>query len=356
MGLQPIVAGHEDLIHDVAFDYYGKTLATCSSDRHIRVFTLHSNTNKWQLRDSWKAHDLSIVKLAFAPPEYGQLLASVSYDRTVKVWEHKPESPSGSGSCYKRLATINDAQGPLFDLSFAPGYLETLRLATVGADGVLRIYEALNISDLLDWQLVQLVPLLPKPANINRPANFTVNWCQSKFAQEKIAVTALDVCIILLRDPKSNKYRKAKSLPDHNSIIRDVAWAPSMGRSYELLATASKDGYVRIYKINDRNVDSFSNSNSNNSLNGAGREAAINEDLEFTDFGRNKNSDELENRLETTLLAKNDDHKSEVWSVSWNSTGTVLSSSGDDGKVRFWKASRLNEYRCIATTSAQQKD
>ena len=30
--------GHGDMVHDAAFDYYGKRLATCSSDRAIKVF------------------------------------------------------------------------------------------------------------------------------------------------------------------------------------------------------------------------------------------------------------------------------------------------------------------------------
>lgn len=30
--------GHGDMVHDAAFDYYGKRLATCSSDRSIKVF------------------------------------------------------------------------------------------------------------------------------------------------------------------------------------------------------------------------------------------------------------------------------------------------------------------------------
>ena len=31
-------AGHGDMVHDVALDYYGRRLATASSDRCIKVF------------------------------------------------------------------------------------------------------------------------------------------------------------------------------------------------------------------------------------------------------------------------------------------------------------------------------
>ena len=31
-------SGHADMVHDAEFDYYGKRLATCSSDRMIKIF------------------------------------------------------------------------------------------------------------------------------------------------------------------------------------------------------------------------------------------------------------------------------------------------------------------------------
>jgi len=31
-------SGHADMVHDAEFDYYGKRLATCSSDRTIKIF------------------------------------------------------------------------------------------------------------------------------------------------------------------------------------------------------------------------------------------------------------------------------------------------------------------------------
>ena len=35
----------------------------------------------------YKAHDCSIVKVTWAHPEFGNVFASCSFDRTVKIWE-----------------------------------------------------------------------------------------------------------------------------------------------------------------------------------------------------------------------------------------------------------------------------
>lgn len=43
-------------------------------------------------------------------------------------------------------------------------------------------------------------------------------------------------------------------------------------------------------------------------------------------------------KLNVQTIAQFDDHNSLVWRVCWNITGTVLSSSGDDGCVRMFKS------------------
>lgn len=35
-----IFADHKDLIHDVAYDFYGERMATCSSDQYVKVDNL----------------------------------------------------------------------------------------------------------------------------------------------------------------------------------------------------------------------------------------------------------------------------------------------------------------------------
>lgn len=83
---------HEDLIQDVAYDYYGKRLVTCSSDHRLKVwdFIERDDAAVWELNDVWKAHDSSILKAVWAHPEYGQVIASCSLDRLVKIWEEIP--------------------------------------------------------------------------------------------------------------------------------------------------------------------------------------------------------------------------------------------------------------------------
>jgi nucleoporin SEH1 len=94
--------------------------------------------------------------------------------------------------------------------------------------------------------------------------------------------------------------------------VHDVSWAPNLGRSYHLIATASRDEKVRLYKL----------------------------------IGSKNNPMSIE------LMATFADHHAEVWRVEWNITGTVLTSSGDDGKVRLWKANFVNEWKCISILTA----
>lgn len=82
---------HKDLIHDVAFDYYGTRMATCSSDQTVRVWELEAVSGNWNCTSSWKAHSGSVWKVTWANPEFGQVIATCSFDRTAAVWEEVGE-------------------------------------------------------------------------------------------------------------------------------------------------------------------------------------------------------------------------------------------------------------------------
>ena len=122
-----------------------------------------------------------------------------------------------------------------------------------------------------------------------------------------------------------------ESLASHGNFVYDVAWAPNMGRSYELIATASKDFHVRIFKIS--NMSQTMPSNTTSLFRAGASETKALQSETFTGVPS------------VTLVADFTDHQAEVWRVSWNVTGSILSSSGDDGRVRLWKADAFNSWK-----------
>jgi len=108
-----------------------------------------------------------------------------------------------------------------------------------------------------------------------------------------------------------------------------VSWAPSCGRSYHLVATGGRDGRVRIWKIKPGSED-------------------------FEELMGDGDSEEA--KWTAVLIADFDQHKSAVGRVEWNVTGTILSSAGNDGRVRLWKATSGNVWRPAGSVGVEQAD
>lgn len=77
-----------------------------------------------------QAHDAAITKVSWAHPEFGTIIASASFDRTVKIWEQTsysdsdPQvngaSSSSSGSRWVERASLSDAKGTVRGVEFSP--------------------------------------------------------------------------------------------------------------------------------------------------------------------------------------------------------------------------------------------
>ncbi|QQP34588.1 Nucleoporin SEH1-like, partial [Caligus rogercresseyi] len=72
---------HKDLIHDVAYDWYGRRLATCSSDQKVKIWD--SDSGDGSCLPHGKTHSGSVWKVTWAHPEFGQILATCSFDRSA---------------------------------------------------------------------------------------------------------------------------------------------------------------------------------------------------------------------------------------------------------------------------------
>ncbi|KAH8101864.1 WD40 repeat-like protein [Cristinia sonorae] len=405
---------HSDLVTDASYDFYGLRLATCSLDQRIKIWQLDESTGNWTVEDEWKAHDAAVTKVSWAHPEFGTIIASSSFDRTVKIWEQTSyaeieqsqvngASSSASTSRWTERAVLVDAKFSVRAVEFAPQHFG-LKLATVSSDNHLRIYECLEQPSLATWQLAEEVDVLSLPSSSptsnsvsqtvtlatptqttstldgasvslaaqalqqqqqqsqgpsrpglgNREADggWCISWCKDKYWGEVIAAgCGIDGKIKIIQLSPSHRPATLLTLstaplrsvldtgkPPPTPIdgealtyaITSVSWAPSCGRSYHLIATGSRDGKVRIWRI---------------------KPPALSDEVDL-----NGDADGEEAKWTGSIVGEFDDHKSSVGRVEWNITGTVLSSAGNDGKVRLWKATAGNVWRPAGHIGVEQAD
>lgn len=418
---------HSDLVTDAVYDFYGLRLATCSLDQRIKVWRLEESGGTWSVEDDWKAHDAPVSKLSWAHPEFGSIIASASFDRTVKVWEQTVPSagdqqagilPNGASTTYGgsasssrwvERAVLPDARGTIRVVEFAPHHFG-LKLATIATDNILRIYECLEQPTLSSWQLIDEIDIAnvapgPSPSHVTRAAQtaalatptqthatldgasaslvaqalresqqqassvpptraglgnreadggWTLSWCKDPYWGEVIAAGAGNNGVIKIiqlnprrshvlltldgspstgaatntnpSQPGGNEQPQQNTASNSTSYsITSVAWAPSCGRSYHLIATGGRDGHVRIWKLKPPPEDT-------------GDDDTMHEEGKWT----------------ASSVGDFDHHKSAVGRVEWNITGTVLSSAGNDGRIRLWKATANNVWRPAGSIGVEQ--
>ena len=87
---------HHDLIQDIAYDFFGKRVATASLDQFVKIWNIKDN-NEWEFKEEIKVSlfvcfntteainlfffyylqvNPGLYKVAWAHPEFGQILAS----------------------------------------------------------------------------------------------------------------------------------------------------------------------------------------------------------------------------------------------------------------------------------------
>ncbi|XP_063951064.1 nucleoporin SEH1-like isoform X1 [Lytechinus pictus] len=307
-----ISAEHKDLIHDVAFDFYGQRMATCSSDQSVQVWDLGED-GEWHCTASWKTHSGSVWRVTWAHPEFGQVLASCSFDRTAVVWEEMvgDSKPNERGKHHwAQRAMLVDSRTSVSDVKFAPHHLG-LQLATCSADGIVRIYEAPEVTNLATMNLQTELQ--------TKLSCSCLSWNPSRVHPPMIAVGSDSSDPsgggkVQIYEYKENerKWQKIDTLNVITEAVHDLAFSPNLGRSYHMLAVATKD--VRIMTLKPMRRDQFVGST----------------------------------RIEIRQAAQLVDFKqSQVWRVSWNVTGTILAASSDDGYVRLFKANYLDNWKCI---------
>ncbi|KAF2663892.1 WD40 repeat-like protein [Microthyrium microscopicum] len=363
-GFSTFEHGHNDLVLAVDFNFYGTRMVTASADHRLKVFDRKDEA--WEIVDTWRAHDAEVVDVKWNGPFIGSTLGSIGEDGRFTLWEEDLLEPPNSGRRFKRIASIRSGtKMPYCSLDFKNIQAETY-IALITRDGLLSIYEPVDHDNLGgDMTVIMKEEVCASPSR-QEETGFRVAWHKEKLpcwtAVEagldrkalSLAVAAMDK-VKIYRTDKERKWYQAAELVGARGIIRDVAWANGAMRGYDVIATASKDGAVRVYDVTTP-IDHSTRAGADSSSLEPGTPPApapgkpritapsglavglANTSGLVKDQYRNSDKN-VPGRIrhEAKMVAELTAHNGSVWRVAFSQLGDLLVSTGDDGSVRTWK-------------------
>lgn len=182
---------------------FGNILASCSYDR--KVILWKETNGEWAKYYEYSNHDSSVNSVAFAPPEYGLILACGSSDGSISV------------------LTCNTENG-MFDVKKIPN------AHTIGCNAV-----SWCPSATLD------------PAFDQRTKSSNTNGT----SQVKRFVSGGCDNAVKVWKEEGDRWIEESKLEVHCDWVRDVAWSPCHGLPTSRIASCSQDRRVIIWNTED---------------------------------------------------------------------------------------------------------
>ncbi|CAL9779646.1 unnamed protein product [Musa acuminata subsp. burmannicoides] len=299
MPSQKIETGHQDVVHDVAMDYYGKRLATASSDMTIKIVGVSGSSH--QHLATLSGHHGPVWQVAWAHPKFGSMIASCSYDGRVIIWKEgsKPDEWIQAHVFTEHKSSVNS-------IAWAPHELG-LCLACGSSDGNISVFTARTDGG---WDTTRIDQAHPVGVT-------SVTWAPALAPGVLVGSGQLDPVQKLASGGCDNTVKVWKfyngnwkmdcfpALQMHSDWVRDVAWAPNLGLPKSTIASASQDGTVVIWTVA-------------------------------------KEGDQWEGKVLNNFNAP-------VWRVSWSLTGNILAVADGNNNVTLWKEAVDGEWQQVTT-------
>ncbi|CAI5445952.1 unnamed protein product [Caenorhabditis angaria] len=346
------LGAHKDLIHNVSFDHHGRRMATCSTDMTMVVWDRKPD-GTWKRSAIWKVHGGAVWRAIWAHPEFGQILATCSYDRNINIWEEqfvkkgkRPDKRTDADKKQTRLLAaqrdeignkrkthwvrrynISDCRSNVTDIAFAPRHIG-LVLASCTALGSIRIYEAPNIMDISRWSLNHELQAFHTRCGC-------ITWSQSRMHKSLIAVgsdektsESTQRIVIYENADGLRKWQRIIAIKlDLPAPVTDLRFSPISLIDSHQLAIAAGDVHIYCIKVS---------------------KSAVVDDDTGEAIGENPVTSSDYSAQKVALLG--DVRK--AWRVKYNVMGSVVTATSFDGTVRSWKSLFVNQWVKLTEMSA----
>ncbi|CDF36378.1 unnamed protein product [Chondrus crispus] len=313
-----IDTAHADMVHDAQLDFYGRRLATCSSDRTIKIFHVDRN-GAHRPEATLEGHTGPVWQVAWAhPTRHGRpMLASASHDGRVIVWIE--DAPGMWRNFYEyawHASSVNS-------VAFAP-HEYGLIFACASSDGFVSICSQLQDGT---WDERRVSESRDGGAHTHPLGANSVAWGpaitpgglwmpeRATPPPMRIVTAGCDHLIKIWKfdNDANNWLLDGEPLKGHREMVRCVSWAPNVGLPRSIIASAGQDKKVILW----------------------------NQELE---------SDTSKAEWTKTELPA---FAGPVWSVSWSPTGSVLGVAYGDDKVTLWKQELDGSWKNVTDVTAE---
>lgn len=254
-----------------------------------------------------------VTRIVWVPPEFGDAVACVSGDGALSLWEEVEQDTQPL--MWKLCQVFETSTSQVLDLQFG-GSSKSLKLVAAYSDGKVKVYELLDPLELNKWQLqAEFDNLIDSISRLGKPSciSASIAWNpRREESQQSSFVLGFNSDTPQFNSSKIWEFDDAHqrwlpvaelaSAGDKGDQVHAIAWAPNIGRPYEVLAVATCKG-IAIWHVGF--------------------------ELDY------------DGRVSTEKITVLSGHDGEVWQLEWDMSGMTLASTGDDGMVRLWQ-SNLN--------------
>jgi len=293
---------HEDIIHDAQMDFYGRFLASCSSDSSVKIFEI-SHDSQTLIADL-REHQGPVWQISWSHPQFGNLLASCGYDKKVIIYGTVNGVWQKFKECCYHDSSVNSVcwappeYGPTLACGSSDGSISVFTILGDGSADHKKISDAHNIGiNAVCWA----------------PLDFIDDATEGEKIVKRLVSGGCDGEVKIWRESNS-RWVEETVFKGHNDWVRDVAWCPMTTSNQKIIASCDQAGCVNIW-------------------------------TQSTEFGNNQ--------WQQSCLPM---FPQVVWHLSWSVTGDVLAVSCGDNNISLWKQNLEGQWACISAVNQGEGD